>query len=136
MAGIVLALAGLTCGDGGPGLGAAREPVGVKIGDGFRGFVRFGTAGRLCPAEMHGRTLHVRWPRETRRLTDCTFQPNGSRGFWLRWNDYVYRGTIEEKGGHLILTIDEDYLGGRVVQRFETIRDYIPSRPSDPWPPH
>jgi hypothetical protein len=27
MTGIVLALAGLTCGDGGPGMGAAREPV-------------------------------------------------------------------------------------------------------------
>jgi hypothetical protein len=27
MTGIVLALAGLTCGDGGPGAGAAREPV-------------------------------------------------------------------------------------------------------------
>jgi hypothetical protein len=42
MTGIVLALAGLTCGDGGPGMGAAREPAkfAVDFGKGFRGRIR------------------------------------------------------------------------------------------------
>jgi hypothetical protein len=31
MTGIVLALTGLTCGDGGPGMGAAGAPVAVRL---------------------------------------------------------------------------------------------------------
>jgi hypothetical protein len=34
MTGVVLALAGLACGDGGPGMGAAREAVAVELASG------------------------------------------------------------------------------------------------------
>jgi len=39
---LLLTLASLTPGDGGPGSGAAREAVAVKVGEGFKGFIRPG----------------------------------------------------------------------------------------------
>jgi hypothetical protein len=123
---LLLTLAGIISGDGGSGGGAAREPVAVKLGDGLKGFIRLGTAGPLWAVEIRQGTMYVRRARDISRLTGCTFQPNGAHGFWLRWNDYVHRGTIEERGGRLILTIDERYIGGRIAKRVETIGGYIP----------
>jgi hypothetical protein len=44
MAGIVLALAGLTCGDGGPGVGAATAPATVSLVGEWTGTERLGEA--------------------------------------------------------------------------------------------
>ena len=41
MTGIILALAGLTCGDGGPGCGAAMVTVAPNLSGPWKGTVRF-----------------------------------------------------------------------------------------------
>lgn len=61
MTGIVLALAGLTCGDGGPGTGAAAEPVAREIAGSWVG--RFHEeAGPGGPARLSGGPLVLRGP--------------------------------------------------------------------------
>jgi hypothetical protein len=61
MAGIVLALAGLTCADGGPGAGSALEPVARDVAGPWVG--RFHeAAGPGGPARLNGGPLVLRGP--------------------------------------------------------------------------
>jgi hypothetical protein len=61
MAGIVLALAGLACGDGGPSMGAAPEPVAREIAGPWVG--RFHEeAGPGGPARLSGGPLVLQGP--------------------------------------------------------------------------
>jgi hypothetical protein len=55
---LLLTLASLTPGDGGPGVGAAREPVAVRLGDGFNGFIRL-PDGPLYRAEVAGKRFYL-----------------------------------------------------------------------------
>jgi hypothetical protein len=57
MAGIVLALAGLTPGDGGPGIGAARAPVEVSFVGKWEGTLQ-------VPTTAGGAVLPVKWDFE------------------------------------------------------------------------
>jgi hypothetical protein len=63
---LLLTLATLTSGDGGPGGGAARAPVEavvtVKLGDWFKGFIRL-PGGPLYRAEVAGKRFTSAKPR-------------------------------------------------------------------------
>jgi hypothetical protein len=51
---LLLTLAGMLPGDGGPGGRAARAPVAVRLGDGLKGFIRR-SDGPLYRAAVSGR---------------------------------------------------------------------------------
>jgi hypothetical protein len=107
MAGIVLALAGLTCGDGGPGMGPAREPgtEPVKLGEGFKGYLRL-AGGPACRAELRGGTLTLtRYDGDPAELYYCALTGDGEGRFRLRWFVTVYRGTVETGPAGAILTV-------------------------------
>jgi hypothetical protein len=58
MTGFVLALAGLTCGDGGMGAGAAREPVGINF-EACAWEGHWNLCGADLQAELHGGVFRV-----------------------------------------------------------------------------
>jgi hypothetical protein len=65
MTGFVLALAGLTCGDGGPGAGAATAAVAespMPLDGEWEGTARLGRS-ELCEARYSGGKLTLRWPK-------------------------------------------------------------------------
>jgi hypothetical protein len=63
MAGFVLVLAGLTCGDRGQSAGAARAPVEMTRRDGFGCYLR--VPGRpLVAIELSKGSLSIQWPEE------------------------------------------------------------------------
>src|SRR5437870_3219307 len=100
MTGMVLALAGLTCGDGGPGIGAATAPVAVDPsggeweGERYAPFVPFQLRVRLRQG-----LLCFDDPDSVGPLA---FQPDGMIvcGGKL-WGGYA------RKGGRLVILIDE-----------------------------
>jgi hypothetical protein len=106
MTAVVLALAGLAAGDGGPGLGAARQPVAldVQLGDRFKGYMRLpdGTAFRV---EMEGKTFRLWPPGRHRVLGDCERSADGPGRFRLQWGDVPLGGAVrrERRGVTLIL---------------------------------
>jgi hypothetical protein len=107
MTGIVLALAGLTCGDGGMGVGATSEPVtlSANLGDGFKGHMRLpdGTAFRV---EMEGPTFRA-WPPGRRRvLGDCELRADGPGRFRLEWGDTLLRGAVRRERQGVTLVLD------------------------------
>jgi hypothetical protein len=107
MTGTVLALAGLTCGDGGPGMGASREPVkvAVKLGDGFSGYIRL-PGGPLCKAKQHRDALCLDFPGGQVCVFNCALAPWGEGQFRLRHRGCVYRGTVSAGSRGIILTLD------------------------------
>jgi hypothetical protein len=64
MGAVVLALAGLVCGDGGPGPAAAREPAALDLGAvEWEGTARLGLS-EVCEARYAGGRLTLSWPAE------------------------------------------------------------------------
>ncbi len=61
MTGFMLALAGLTCGDGGPGLGAAATPVAVSLGEGRWEGTWINSSGDSCRVTLWRRRLNATW---------------------------------------------------------------------------
>jgi hypothetical protein len=64
MAGIVLALAGLTCGDGGPGTGAAWEPVAAASLEEQSRTSRLGIQVAVCRLARDGRVVRMTYAFE------------------------------------------------------------------------
>jgi hypothetical protein len=105
MAGIVLALAGLTAGDGGPGMGAARVEVAVKFGDGFKGFIRL-PGGPLRNVELRGEALIISGPLGTTGHSPASFTMEGKGRFRLACRRVAVRGGIHHEGGQIVLTLE------------------------------
>lgn len=106
MAGIVLALAGLAAGDGGPRMGAAREPVAepVNLGAEFRGYMRL-AGGPLRPAELAKGRLLVKAPGGVGFFGGAKLAPDGPGRFRLTFLGDL-RGTARREGGKIVLTLD------------------------------
>jgi hypothetical protein len=72
MTGFVLALAGLTCGDGGPGMGAATAPVLVNVAAcAWEGEMR------TCPVRVSKGLLTIRHPQLGHLFLEIVFLPDG-----------------------------------------------------------
>jgi hypothetical protein len=106
MTGVVLALAGLTCGDGGPGSGAAREPVtaGVKLPREFSALMRV-PGGPLLEARLVKGDLHISYPSGSATFHRCAFTGDEARGFRLEWGGNVYRGDASRGPQGVVLTL-------------------------------
>jgi hypothetical protein len=103
MAGVVLALAGLTCGDGGPGTGAAAAPAVVNPLCGEWAGTWRSRSGKVYAAELRGGVARA-------------FDPDGSVRFALRvvWEgdgllrvtdgqSYDWPGIYRLEGGCLVI---------------------------------
>jgi hypothetical protein len=106
MTGFMLALAGLTCGDGGMGTGAASEPVTLRanLGATFKGHMRL-PDGTAFPVEMEGTAFRAWAPGRLRVLGDCELSADGPGRFRLQWGDVRLRGAVrlERRGVTLVL---------------------------------
>jgi hypothetical protein len=103
---LLLTLASLTPGDGGPGGGAAREPVAVavKLGEGFKGFLRL-PGGPLWPVELDGTVLRPAGRRVGPAFYPCSLRLEGEDRFRLTWG-VAFTGTVRREGGRIVLTLD------------------------------
>jgi hypothetical protein len=107
MTGIVLALAGLTCGDG--GMGAASEPVTLRanLGATFKGHMRL-PDGTAFPVEMEGKTFRLWSPGRRRVLGDCELSADGPGRFRLQWGCLRLGGAVRLERQGVTLVLDED----------------------------
>jgi hypothetical protein len=101
---LLLTLANLTPGDGGPGGGAAGEPVAVKLGEGFTGYIR-PPGGPLCPVRLGGGGLG------RAAVGQCDLFPasltlDAEGRFRLEWGRAAFKGTVRRGGGRTVLTLD------------------------------
>jgi hypothetical protein len=84
MTGIILALAGLTCGDGGPGMGVARAPVAVNFDGNWQGTLHT-PRGNIIPIRLGRGTLALiegritRFPFVVKVTGASTFRVTGFR---------------------------------------------------------
>ncbi len=104
---LLLTLAGILPGDGGPAGGAGREPVAppLTVNGVFRGFVRFET-GPLCPMALSGGVLQLGDGEDRLYAPGCTLTPDGEGRFLLTLLSSPCRGTYRRQGDRLILTLD------------------------------
>ena len=125
MTGIVLALAGLMCADGGPGMGAATAPVALNPA------INFG--GRWVGTAQRGaeHPVTIEWDNTAGVLilsgawrADATFKVSGPRAVTLTLEESVYRGTYAFAGDRLILRASVD---GRSL--VITLRPSAPHKP-------
>jgi hypothetical protein len=102
---LLLTLASLTPGDGGPGGGAAREAVAVMLGDGFKGFIQ-GPDGPPCPAELRDGDLKVEHESTATTFHRISLTPDGESHFRMTWFGNVYKGAVGRQGRHVVLTLE------------------------------
>jgi hypothetical protein len=139
MTGIVLALAGLTCGDGGPGMGAATAAVAPNLVGAWKGTVRF-NGSEPYPMEFvkGGMRVHCRWTT----LVSCRLVSSPHGGVRLLDGPGDCLGAFRLEGGHLGLS-----LRGEAAESwgdyFERCRDRnrpppvpLPYTVAVPEPPH
>jgi hypothetical protein len=128
---LLLTLASLTPGDGGPGGRAAREPVeaAVKLAEGFKGFLQL-PGGPLCPVELMRGGLHIAGPRGVSTLLGCSLRREGCQRFRLSWGD-DFTGTIRRDGARLVLTLDWP-AGGRGSWSWRRLVEKLAAGPPKP----
>jgi hypothetical protein len=104
---LLMTLAGILPGDGGPGGGAAREPVAVKLGEGLKGFIRL-PGGPLYRAAVAGRHFYLREGAGPNVIpfAGCTLAGDGTGRFRLTWREQVYRGRARSTPGGVELVLD------------------------------
>jgi hypothetical protein len=101
MTGVVLALAGLACGDGGPSAGAAREAVAVSFEGRWVGTVQV-SGGKPVPVEWDNATGSV-W---VDRVGGCgRFARSGPGTINVIVLEDAYPGTYSLAGDRLILRV-------------------------------
>ena len=104
MTGIVLALAGLTCGDGGPGAGGATAPVAAGISGEWEG--RWASNhGATYAADLRGGVLRVYSPDRSTRFTLRVIGEGRGRVRMTdpRRDDWMWFGVYKVEGPCLIL---------------------------------
>ncbi len=108
MAGVVLALAGLTCGDGGPGTGAAAEDVrrGLHLRGRWEGVLR-NEHGEVFTATLEGNVLltYVILSHKV-AVTD-----EGQGRLRLRWAFRDHLGIYHQEGDRLLIAFRDDSRG-------------------------
>jgi len=129
---LLLTLASLTPGDGGPGGGAAREAVAWKLGEGFSGYLRL-PAGPLREVRLRDRMLEVsgRWGESG--FFAPSLAPDGAGRFRLAYGREVVKGTVRHDGGKIVLTVDPPPLtpepGAILLRRLVDILEAAPPKP-------
>ncbi len=101
MTGVVLALAGLACGDGGPGMGAARAAVAVNLSSG-----RWEGEGRLFDVKLVrtslvGGALSTKDGQFVTNYGRLTFRPDGiaTTRYGTYWTYSVDDGWLKLRYG-------------------------------------
>ncbi len=136
MTGVVLALAGLACGDGGPGAGAAWAPAAVnpfacelegtwqsRYGD--LGKVRL--AGGVLETDLYGAWMKC----------GCVLSDEGSGRVGVRWRSAdTYPGIYKREGDRLVICVPVKLDGGRPASfRAGPQVDLFTLRPAAPRKP-
>ncbi|HZY89857.1 MAG TPA: hypothetical protein VFE78_33860 [Gemmataceae bacterium] len=126
MTGIVLALAGLTCGDGGPGMVAATATVAPNLDGPWTGTVRFnGSAPYQMEFVKGGMRVRCRWGTA---LVNYDLVSSRQGSVRLSYGSDPCLGTFRLEGGRLALS-----LGGKAAEfwgeYFERYRDSPPPVP-------
>jgi hypothetical protein len=105
---LLLTLASLTPDDGGPGGGAAREPVeaAVKL-DEFEGFLRL-PGGPPLKARLEEGDLCVSHPAGCTVFLRCTLSRDEAGGCRLEWAGSVFRGAAARGPRGAVLTLRPD----------------------------
>ena len=118
MAGIVLALAGLTCGDGGPGLGAAQAPVALPFfsGPAFPGRWAGAWEGTDWRGAKEARTVELAGgvlrtvsagDIET-QSHDVKVAVEGAGALRMTiWSDVYHPAIYRYEGGRLVICVSE-----------------------------
>ena len=107
MTGVVMALAGLACGDRGPGVSAARAPVEIGFGQRWEGLSRWDGGVDMPPLEVDFKRGYYRFlPDGGRRVP---FRVTAIRGqdIRVRWSGQERLGIFEFEGGTLHLVVGE-----------------------------
>jgi hypothetical protein len=104
---LLLTLASLSPGDGGPVSEAARAPVAVavKLGEGFKGFIRL-PGGPLRRVEFHYGILEVSGRRGDAGFFGSSLDPDGPGRFRWKCGPEVVQGTVRRERGQIVLTLD------------------------------
>jgi hypothetical protein len=104
---LLLTLAGMLPGDGGPAGGAARQPVlpPLTVNGAFRGFLRYETAP-ACPVDLSGGVLRLGDGEDRLYVPGCTLAPDGEGRFLLTFLSSPCRGSYRRQGDRFILTLD------------------------------
>jgi hypothetical protein len=104
---LLLTLAGILPSDSGPGGGAAREAVAVavKLGEGFKGFIRL-PGGPLRRVEFHYGILEVSGRRGDAGFFGSALDPDGPGRFLWTCGPEVAKGTVGREGRRIVLTLD------------------------------
>jgi hypothetical protein len=122
---LLLTLASLTPGDGGPGGGAAQAPVTVTLGDGFKGYIRL-PDGPLFHAKYAGGRLSIEYPGQSiRAVYLCTLTGDGQGGFRLTWAGATFRGAVSPSPRGLALTLHPTPLQVDPLRRADA--DHLPN---------
>ena len=106
---LLLTLASLTPGDGGPGGGAARAPVevaAVKLEE-FEGVIRL-PGGPPLKARLEQGDLCVSHPAGCTYFLRCTLSRDEAGGFRLEWAGSVFRGAAARGPREAVLTLRPD----------------------------
>jgi hypothetical protein len=134
MTGIVLALAGLACGDGGPGTGAARAPVVVRFEGRWVGTFR---SWRLdYPAELTGGELHITERRGGGTGPPAPFALTAESERWVRvrWGKETRLGIYKWERGHVVICFGAR--NGQRPESFDGFRNFLltlkPAAPRKP----
>jgi hypothetical protein len=110
MTGVVLALAGLACGDGGPGTGAERALVAVSLDGDWEGTWDIGN-GRPYRVVMRGRRLRFAGDdNDVYRVTSRSVPDGGAEGWITMENHYrgvlvTGRGIYKAESGRLLICV-------------------------------
>jgi hypothetical protein len=104
MAGIVLALAGLTAGDGGQSGGAARAPVEMTPRDEFWCYIR-APGGPLLEMVLFKENLNIRWPGVGYGNRPAALTLDGEGRFRLTCARGALRGTVSYQGRWMVLNV-------------------------------
>jgi hypothetical protein len=137
MTGIVLTLAGLTCGDGAPGAGAAREPVKVVVdfGKGFRGRIRL-PGGRQCEIRINNSGYLAFHSYYSVVIPGPKLSADGEGRFRVTERFAVFGGTVSLERQGIILTLNPVPIRvefeGAGDSLPETIRGLTKPRPRKP----
>ena len=102
---LLLTLAGILPGDGGPGGGAAREAVeaAVKL-DTFEGFIQV-PGGPPLKARLEKGDLCVKFPGGCSIFFRCALTRDEAAGFRLEWAGNVFRGAASRGPGGAVLIL-------------------------------
>jgi hypothetical protein len=109
MRGIVVALAGLTCGEGGPGMGAARAPVEEPLPANFRfdgaWYGQWQMGGHVRSVVLLWSSLFDAKDRLGRSFgTRCAIEPTGTGAVRVRYDNQVLLGIARRgDGGQVIV---------------------------------